>query len=1139
MTALPLDQDARDRALNPRESFHLEAPAGSGKTSVLLARFLTLLAQVDAPEELLALTFTRKAAGELRARVMQLLRPEAELKSDASPMDRLLADLAQKVFQHFDRKGLPLQEVLAPERLPILTFHGFCARLLPLAPQEAGVPLEFRLVEEQDAEWVKQEALEELRRRLAARDSGDPVRQALVNRLVRLNNNWRRLAGELRMLLDRRDTLQDFLALAQESRDLDAYKTLMTGRLATVLAPDLKLLSRELAGSFLGQHWPKIVAALQAKGHPDAVSLLPLPPQARLEDLGQWQALAQVLLTAKGEVRKQFPLSKGFSAGFAGSLEELPGDFFNRLARYRDLPPEILYTEEVAALHDLILLLSEALAVYTETCRQRGLLDFIDLEMAALKLLAQAPSRDIFMFLGWGIKHLLVDEFQDTSENQKTLLCRLLSGWEAEPGRTLTVVGDPKQSIYGWRKAKLNLFLESRHGLHCDSGAAFPLTPLCLTTNFRASRTLITWVNRVFANVMEFGRDPDRLAFQAAVPAPAASKGDSPRLALFVNGDKNAGREAEAHWLTHRLTQVLAERDADETVGVLLFARTHLKVYLKILQEAGLSVRVREGLKLMDSRVVEHLHNLARALARPHDDTAWAALLAGPWGPQPLAIIAQVAQMPGTLWEQKLAWFAQEGLCPPDLHHVLTALLQSRRQAGRTSLHDTLREFLDATRAWEGIAAWEGAPGVANARTYLELLAQAESGLPEATFLKADFNLAEAYQPPDPRAQDSPVELMTVHGAKGLEFDRVFLPFLDWQPLRMGGNTPPPFLLEEIPDTASYGLALAPPYWQSKPSLLYRGLREVQHNRLLAEARRVFYVAATRAKKHLLLSGVCPSNETGQPKPPPDSPLAWLLQHYQPEGLFYGESSILPDPELHVELWQDFPAAAQQPARPVKIPPILSFTPEPPPYAFVYPSQLIQEVEPPDKPTLALETIPAPLEAAGTTASEDVFPRLRGEVIHRLLETASFGDPLPEASGVAAALRQGGLDPERAAAAAPEILAEAADCLADPFLARLLSPDLPEAKSEWLLEDAPADGLIRRGQIDRLVYDGQDWWLVDYKTSRPSDGGDWESFTAGEVEKYRPQLLAYRDMIAKARGLAPETIKAVIYFTAHRQAVNV
>lgn len=1140
MTALPLDQEARDRALDPRGSFHLEAPAGSGKTSVLLARFLTLLARVDDPEELLALTFTRKAAGELRARIMQLLSGKSEEKTKESPMDRRLAELAQEVFRHFSGKT-DLQEVLAPERLPVMTFHGFCARLLALAPQEAGVPLEFRLVEEQDAEWLKQEALEELRRRLALRPGGDPVRQALVSRLVRLNNDWRRLAGELRTLLDRRDTLQDFLALAQESRDASSYETLMTSRLAAVVAPDLNALAGGLAGSELGKAWPGFWAFLHEHRAPLAEALAPEPPRPRLEDLPVWQTLAQAILTQKGAVRRKFGPRDGFPPQFAGTvwheaLRALPSEFCQLLAKYRDLPPAIVFTEEVAALQDLILLLWEALAVYEELCRQRGVLDFTDLEMAAMRLLAAENLSDLLLLLDWRLKHLLVDEFQDTSENQKTLLCRLLSGWEAEPGRTLTVVGDPKQSIYGWRKAKLSLFLESRQGLRCGPDFSFPLEPLYLVTNFRATRTLITWVNGVFESVMAGGSDLERLAFQAASPSPAAREGGSPHLALFMDDDNPAARQAEARWLAARLRQALKERQEEESIGVLLFARTHLKVYLEALRRAGLSVRVREGLRLTDSRVVQHLHNLARALVRPHDDAAWAALLAGPWGPQPLEVTAQAAMTPGALWCEKLGRFAGEAVCPPALRSVIATLLQVREQLGPLPLHDGVRNFLQATDAWTGIAAWEGPAGVANARTYLELLAQAESGLPEATFLKADFHLAEAYQPPDPRAQDSPVELMTVHGAKGLEFDWVFVPYLDWQPLKTGGRTPPPFLLEEIPGTSAYALALAPPYWQTSPSLLYRSLKRLQDSRGLAEARRVFYVAATRAKKHLFLSGILHRDKADDLRPPPDSPLAWLWQHYQPEALPLGLPVTLSGPELHVELRQEVPEIEPQAAQPLELPAALRFTPEPAPYVLSFPSRLAKET--PEPMDMEAET---KIETSSelSPAAADRLPRVRGEVIHGLLESASRGDPLPEAAGVVAALRQGGLDPESAARLAPEMLAEAAACLADPFLARLLSLDLQEAKSEWLIEDAPGDGLIRRGKIDRFGYDGKDWWLVDYKTSRPAGDEDWETFLAGEVEKYRPQLLAYRDMAAKARGLAPEAINLVIYFTACQRALKV
>ncbi|MBW1991541.1 MAG: UvrD-helicase domain-containing protein [Deltaproteobacteria bacterium] len=1080
MTPPPADQPVRDRALEPRASFHLEAPAGSGKTSVLLARFLTLLARVEAPEELLALTFTRKAAGELRARVMQLLAPGPRPDPD-SELERQLADLAQQVFRHFSRKPGSLQEILAPERLPVMTFHSFCARLVALAPQEAQVPLEFRLLEDREAEWLKQEALEELRRRLAARPAGDPVRQALVNRLLRLNNNWPRLAGELRDLLERRDTLKDFLDLADKSRDLEAYRALMTKRLADLIHPELEELSRQLAASSLGETWPDLVPKLR-QAHPVGAALPRELPRPRLEDLGGWQALAQMLLTKNGHKRKQFPSTQGFPPKFADFLEDLPPEFFTRLASYQNLPPELVYAEEVAALHDLVLLLWEALTVYGELCRRRGVLDYVELEMAALRLLAAGRLTDLL--LDWPLRHLLVDEFQDTSENQKTLLCHLLSFWEDEPGRTLTVVGDPTQSIYGWRKAKLSLFLESRRGLRCESGFTFALEPLRLTTNFRASRALISWVNEVFQTVMAGLPEPERSAFQSATPAPAADSGEWPHLALFTDPDRDAARRAEARWLASRLRQTLGELQEDETVGVLLFSRRHLRDYLEALQQAGLNVRVKEGLRLADSRVVQHLHNLARALARPHDDVAWAALLAGPWAPQPLAVLAQAAQTPGELWCEKLRRFAAEAACPPTLQQALGALLQVWPQTGRAPLHETLRQFLEAADAWSGIAAWEGAAGAANARAYLELLAEAEAGYPEATFARADFHLAEAYQPPDPRAQDSPIELMTVHGAKGLEFDWVFVPYLDWQPLRMGGRTPPPFLLEEIPGTSTYGLALARPYWESSHSLLYSSLKRLQDSRTLAEARRLFYVAATRAKKRLYFSAVCQPDAQGRLKPPSNSPLAWLWQHYLPEEFPSDRPATLTEPLLYVEVCREVPPVEAPPVQPVSLPEAMSFTPEPAPYVLVFPSQLAE----------APPAAPAETEARPDAAApEDLLARVRGEVIHALLEDASRGLPLPGADSVAAALRQGGLDPDTAKREAPEVLAEVQACLADPFLAALLSPNLPEGLSEWLLEDAPEQGVIRRGKIDRFACDGKEWWLLDYKTSRPEPGGDWEA----------------------------------------------
>jgi ATP-dependent helicase/nuclease subunit A len=1123
----PADQAVRDQALGPTEGFHLEAPAGSGKTSVLLARFLTLLARVDTPEEMLALTFTRKAAGELRARVMRLLWERHDPGPDASPLDLKLQELAAAVFRrHADEAQLKL----SPERLPIMTFHGFCAQLLKLAPQEGGVPLDFTLLEEDEDRLLKAEALEELRTRLNSRPATDPVRQALVRRLVRLNNDWRRLAKELQGLLSRRDSLGEFLGLARASRDATQYRRLLETRFQMVLVPVLDGLRAGLTESKLGTAWKDFWQAVQGAPHGD---VLPAAiPGTAPADLAGWHAIGQVLLTAsQGEPRKRLSVKDGFPEGFdqkkwGALLQDLPTMVTRTLKQCRDLTPSGASDEEAAALQDLVILMGEALKVYEQLCSRRGSLDFVALEQSTLNLLSEDDPSEIMLRLDWRLKHLLVDEFQDTSENQMTLLCRLMSGWQAGAGRTLMVVGDPKQSIYGWRQAKPRLFMESRNGLPCSAGAPLPLTPLWLTTNFRATGTLIEWANQVFEDtVMSGGTAGAR--FHRAEPRPEAPEGPAPRLALFTGETELAARESEARWLAQQVVQTLPTLREKETIGILLFTRTHLPLYLRALGEAGLAVRVREGLKLADSRVVAHLHNLARALVRPQDELAWAGLLRGPWNPQCLAALAEVAQTPGDLWTEKLRGFSSKNNCPEELVELASSLEQARQQVGRRPLANILTQWLDASGAWPGIAAWEGPPGVANARTYLDLVAAAEAGIPEDTFNKADFILPVTFQPPDPRAQASRVEILTVHGAKGLEFHQVFLPFLDWQPLKSEDNTPP-FLLEEIPGSRVHGLALARPYNREKQSSLYVLLRNLKNQRIVDEARRVFYVAVTRARQRLVMSAVAKVDTKGQWQTAGHSPLAWLKEHYRQDLPSIGLSVNWPDPELQVELVSAVPPLNGETREPQELPPIWDFHLEAAPYQVSFPSQLTP-------PPLDSATPPR----AESTEDSNAAP-LRGEVMHRALETLGRSEPLPTPASLAAALRQGGLDAAMAASLAPEMASELYACQADPFLAALLAPDLPWAASEWLLEDQPQPGVIRRGVIDRLAFDGSHWWLLDFKTSRPAPGQDWETFIAHETEKYRPQLTAYREMAARAKWLAsPGDIRIGIYFTACQRVVEI
>ncbi len=341
----------------------------------------------------------------------------------------------------------------------------------------------------------------------------------------------------------------------------------------------------------------------------------------------------------------------------------------------------------------------------------------------------------------------------------------------------------------------------------------------------------------------------------------------------------------------------------------------------------------------------------------------------------------------------------------------------------------------------------------------------------------------------------------------------------------MAGNQPQPFLLEEIPGTRAHVLGLAPPAWQTGKDSSYRLVRRLKSARVLAEARRVFYVAVTRAQKQLFLSGVMSKRQKTW-APQPDSPLAWLWQHYRPGELVPGDTQLWPEPPLRVEIFPEISPAPRAGVKLQVLPQPWEFVPEHTPYSFTYPSQAAAaELE---------KEFWADEGPAGELAN--LVARARGEVTHRLLQTWTPKAGLPGEQGVAAALVGLGVPREMAQKLAPEILAEVTACLQDRFLMGLLASG--SAVSEWLLEDQPASGVIRRGRLDLLAFDGNEWWLVDFKTSRPRSGGNWEEFLLKEKEKYLPQLLAYRKMTAGAKGISPpEAIRVALYFTGCQKAV--
>jgi ATP-dependent helicase/nuclease subunit A len=1120
MYPLP-DEQTRSRALDIRRSFHLEAPAGSGKTWLLTGRFLRLLAEMDHPYEIVALTFTNKAAGEMRQRIHHFLNRTSRGEASHYPHEQILLEAAATA-----RERHPAHRLQAPDALRIMTFHGFCLHLVQRAPLEASVPPGSKVMPDEEQQQLRIQVAASTIQDLLHHHSGDPLRMAVENRLLRLNNNWLALREELADLLAKRDLLDDLLTFMGHHPDKEQLEEILTGRLEYLLEFRLNKCRSTFESTYLGSNWPNFVGHLHEYGAEAADRLSEVLPPAEGSKLGNWQDLATTLTTLEGKPRKRLGPAAGFYKGFSNTtwaerIQELSPESLKHLQDIKRLPLLADAIANLDTLYDLVLVVGEALNRYRSICRQRRLLDYVELEQAALRLFDQESPTDLQLFLDRKIQHLLVDEFQDTSRSQWLLLQHLCGGWQVDSGRTLFVVGDPKQSIYAFRKAEVSLFLEAAKGLPLPGLDLFPLESLQLSANFRSHPRLVEWNNKIFAQTIMYEADEeaDEVVYVAAealvTPTP-----DQLSLTLFSSENETDDlRESEAAWLGKAVLQEIEHLTEGEKIGILLFARTHLTCYLKGLQDAGVAVRVQEGAPLLLQREVLHLRQIAHALVRPQDDLAWAALLRAPWSRLTLNQFVQVASQPEASWLDKFKTANKDFSI---MGRVWQAMTKSRQRLGRDALAELVENVWVELDGPAAVASSGSTASVANCRTYLDVLAQAEQGLPEDTLVKSEMLLQNVYAPPDPGAASSPVELMTVHRAKGLEFDVVFLPFLDWNPLSGGRLSQPPYLVERLPGShGEHLIAMAPDRRRENTAGLYRLLRDMGNKKKLAEAKRIFYVAVTRARRSLYLSGVV-GKRHGELSPQKDSPLWWVCSHHR---LKLSETQ-----ELMAENNHDLDLYFNSAVRPdivhkkvtvQVLPEPLPFSPEPLPYSTLAPSQMTDWGQ------------------ANSAHQEEPNARARGAVTHRLIEHLCHGRPLPEPTALEAALMSEGLSETAAKPLANEVLKEVRLCLQEDFFNWLLKQNHPQAHSEWSLEDLPAADKIRTGTVDRLIFDGSDWWVVDYKTSRPVDGESVDSFVERECHLYRAQLHAYREMVANCVKVDSRAVRTVLYFTSLQRQVEV
>ncbi len=1099
----PVDMEQRRRALLPDRSFIVQAPAGSGKTSLLVQRVLVLLATVDQPEQVVAITFTRKAAAEMRERVVAALGGAAGPAPQA-PHERATWELARRVAARDREMGWKLAD--NPARLRMLTFDALCAMIVRRMPYLSQLGGEGDVTDLPESLY-KEAAI----RTLGHLDEGNDHAGPVADLLAHLDNNVPNTVELLARMLARRD---QWLPHVMRTRQADPEAALagLEAAVARLIASELAATARAMGGALGAALQPLVAYAAANLREMDAPQAQPLscwsPDRTDPDSLSGWRGLADLLLTRQGVPRSKPDKRNGFptrsQAGDAkqmkGTMIDLLGDldpdgpFVTRLAAVAKLPDADYSPGQRRVVLALLRVLPLAVAQLHLLFAERGALDFAEMALRALQALGDedAPT-DLGLSLDYAIRHLLVDEFQDTSTGQFRLLNRLIAGWQPEDGRTLFLVGDPMQSIYRFREAEVGLFAQTRAG----GIGPVSLEYLALSTNFRSAPAVVNWINDGFARVFPEREDPTRGAV-CYIPCRAGT-GSTPstdgEVVFHPWGARDDDAEAE------RVAELIADArraDPDGSIAILVRSRTHLADLLPLLRRRGLAYRAVEISPLAQRPAVADLISLTRALRDPADRVAWLAVLRAPWCGLTLAdLLTVVGNHRNRTVAQSLAeedrWrgLSEEGRnrlmrCWPVLSRALV-------RRGR----EPLAGLVAATWA----ALWGPAtctPADLNdTRRYLSLLEGLDQGGDVPLTLLND-RIDQLY------AEDAPatrLEVMTIHKAKGLEFDTVIVPGLGRPP--RSNDSPLLRWLERPLEEGEAGpsadlLMAARQATGTDRDRLYDLLGEVEKQRGHFEDKRLLYVAATRARRTLHLLGHGKQDKNGEWRAEGGSLLAHLwpvvgerFEALHPATESAGEAA--PPPLLLRRI--DGAFAPPIPADPVGVRFTGDAAPERPP-TYEWAGELARHV---------------------------------GTVVHRALQRIADGSRWDEGRIRAmdrrfrTALTELGLPPDQHDDAVHRIQTALINTLNDHRGSWLLGPR-EEARSEWRISGLLNGAVVHR-IIDRsFVVDGVRW-IVDYKTGIHS--GDRAFFLDEEQRRYRPQLEEYARLVS---ALDPRPIRLGLYF---------
>ena len=1030
-TLTPSDQDARERAIDPARSCIVQAPAGSGKTTLLVQRYLNLLCVVAKPEEILAITFTRKAATEMKQRILQALE-----RDDA---------IAARVRQRDSQLGWGIQQ--NPNRLKVQTIDSFAMELATKIPRQESVA-GLRLLESPD--HLYQAAVRALFEQLSSKQTTAPY---IAEFLAFLNNDATSASTLLTQMLARRDQWLDF------NNAFTLHYAGAPEKIAQLLAQALNNLRQQI----LQAAEPEFSAAQKADIQAVYRQVFSDPTEDDFQSA--LCAMAPLLLTGK-KLRKS--IDKRAHAAFAEKnlrdtvkallVDLAEGNVTEHLQHIRQLPSATIDSDQTNVLETISVCLALSAIALQQIFVEEGAIDFTELMIRASSgLRDESGPTDLALHFDYQIHHLLVDEFQDTSRSQLSFFQLLTEGWQADDNNTVFVVGDPMQSIYRFRDADVAIFS------HCMSHGLgdLPLEALHLTNNFRSAKELVDWNNELFDSLLPSHSAP-RLGAVSFAQAEAARRTDphASKVLCYAFGQSE-------HEVSAVVSHIESLHHSGASIGVLCRSRSHLTPLLTEMSAAGINWRSTDIDLLADVAVIQDLMNLYRILQNPEHRLSWFSVLRSPLIGLRLSQLQELEEVVD--FAAELPDFVQRFI-------ALQRLIDGLQWAHQHQFEFPLREILEGL--WLRLGGMEAydKTSLNHAMRWFELLE--ELGPAAYQMPELERSVARLFAN---SAGDAPVEVMTIHKAKGLQFDHVIVPFL-----HRGTRQ----------DTAPLML------WQADASNLLIGARNDPIHawldyedkiRAANERKRLLYVACTRARDSLWLS-----YETANPD--------------QAKGM----AEWIKELAEYVA-----PLNAPGTAKPADEPPLLTALPED--FRWQQP-----------------DVIGATIKTDATNTATDLigsrYEVALGHLVHKALAWMANTQTLDIATlAQRMSIWAQHLDVELERTS--ELVADARHHLQQVCSSehgKWVLSEHEQAQCEWAISGADQNGQVHNVVLDRYFVTNQQRWIIDYKTALPdrqSTPMTRQAFLQNQAERYRPQLDRYRHLVAELCADDPLPIRTALFFT--------